>query len=138
MGNFETLVYSNGKWDRYVEEDAWDRDRQTHPYISFAIHDSDFAVVDYRPAIIGSGRFYLRLQPRDYFEDPKANPWVDVEAEASGLATWAHSALGRSISPDDVREFVAPEKVDEPEDVFVEETMERLLKQLGLGMPDVM
>lgn len=135
MGNFGRFVFSNGEWNHYDGDDRWDQGIQTCPYLAIDVYDSDYASVEYKPAGTASGNFYLRIQPRDHFEDPTANEWVDVDEEAAGLAAWAHAALGRTISSATLLPFIAPEGVEEPEDVFVEETMERLLGRLGLAMP---
>jgi hypothetical protein len=126
MGLFASFAYSAGRW---TEKPAVDW------YLSITVNDSDFATVEYRPAPGSSGRFYVGWQPRDYFENPGASAEVDVDAEAAGLAAWSLKVLGRAVSADDIALFVAPEGVREPEDVFVEETLERLLKLLGLQLP---
>jgi hypothetical protein len=61
---------------------------------------------------------------------------VDREAEALGFARWVERVSGRRIDPRDVEELMAPDDEEtEPEDEFVEETVERLLTLAGLPLP---
>ena len=126
MGYFGTFIYRDGHW----------QDRSGGPTeLVVDIHDSDIATVDYRPAPPGLGRFYLGVQPRDYFADPDASAPLDVPAEVDGFVGWASSALGRAPRTDDVRELVADDGDTTPPDDFVEDTVARLLQLLGLPLP---
>jgi hypothetical protein len=126
VGYFGTFIFRDGEW----------RDRSGgSAELVVDIHDSDIATVDYRPAPPGLGRFYLGVQPRDYFADPDASRPLDVPAEVEGFVTWAERTLGRAPSPDDVRELVAEDGAVEPTDDFVEDTAARLLGLLGLPLP---
>ncbi len=125
MGFFGKSVYSNGSWSDVAKGDA---------YLSIEIHDSDIATVVYRPATT-QGIFYLGFQPRDYFEDPAASSPVDLDAEATGFATWAAHSLGKPIAVEAIRPLLAAPTVEEPEDDFVEHTVERLLVLLDIPIP---
>ena len=128
MGLFGTFTYSGGEWTSA---------EPTEPYLVVDVHDSDIATVDYRPAADASGRCYLGFQPRVYFEDPTASPPVDNAAEARGLVAWTRQVTGRSIEPDDVAALLATDDEDaDPEDLFVEETVVRLLELSGLPVPE--
>jgi hypothetical protein len=127
MAAFETLVYGDGEWGG---------DPAVTPSLTIDIHDSDIATVEYRPAPEGCGRFYLGFQPRDYFDDPAESEPVDLDAEAQGFAEWAELAGTDDVGAARVRKLLAPEHVDEPQDTFVEETVERLLRLVGLPVPD--
>jgi hypothetical protein len=126
VGYFGTFIYSDGDW----------RDRADGtPELVVDIHDSDIATVDYRPAPPGLGRFYLGIQPRDYFEDPDASRPVDVPAEVDGFVRWARQTLGRAPYPEDVRDLVAETGGTVPDDDFVEDTAAHLIRLLGLPLP---
>ncbi len=126
MGYFGTFIYRDGEWR--------DHGGGTTELV-VDIHDSEIATVDYRPAPTGLGRFYLGIQPRDYFEDPDASPPLDVPAEVNGFIGWAQRALGRAPHPDDIRELVAEDGMEEPDEEFVEDTAARLIHLLGLPLP---
>ncbi|MBB3676001.1 hypothetical protein [Modestobacter versicolor] len=129
MGMFGTFTYSAGSWTG--------TDSPTEPVLVIDVHDSDIATVDYRPAVDAAGRCYLGYQPRVYFEDPAASDPVDNDAEARGLARWARTATGRDVDPDDVLALLAPDDEDaDPEDLFVEDTVRRLLELAGLPVPE--
>jgi hypothetical protein len=126
VGYFGTFIYRDGEW-----RDHGGGDRE----LVVDIHDSDIATVDYRPAPPGLGRFYLGVQPRDYFEDPDASRPVDVPAEVEGFRQWARQVLGTAPAHDDVRALVADEATEEPADDFVEDAAARLIHLLGLPLP---
>jgi hypothetical protein len=128
MGLFARFTHSEGQWR--------ESEPSSEPYLSIDVHDSDIATVDYRPAQNVRGRFFLGTEPRIYFEDDTASSTVDRQAEARGLAQWARQVHGRDVDPADVLALMAAESEDdEPEDVFVEETVDRLLELLGLPLP---
>ena len=99
------------------------------------MHDSDIATVDYAPAPEGLGRFYLGFQPRDYFDDPFESAPVDLAAEAEAFAEWALLVGAVDVEAKHVRRLLAEEHVEEPEDTFVEETVERLVRLVGCRSP---
>jgi hypothetical protein len=126
VGYFGTFIFCDGEW----------RDRADGtPELVVDIHDSDIATVDYRPAPPGRGRFYLGIQPRDYFEDPELSRPLDVPAEVDGFISWAEQTLGRAPHPEDVRDLVAENGNTAPDDDFVEDTAARLIQLLGLPLP---
>ena len=84
----------------------------------------------------GLGRFYLGFQPRDFFDDPAESDPVDLAAEAEAFAEWALLVGAVDVEAKHVRRLLAEEHVDEPEDTFVEETVERLVRLVGLPIPD--
>ena len=52
---------------------------------------------------------------------------------------WVRQVHGREVDPDDVLALMASDNPDdEPEDVFVEETVDRLLNLIGLPSPEGM
>jgi hypothetical protein len=126
VGYFGTFIYRDGEWREHGGTDA---------ELVVDIHDSDIATVDYRPAPPGLGRFYLGVQPRDYFADPDASRELDVPAEIDGFLGWARRTLGRAPQPDDVRELVAEDGAAGKPDDFVEDTAARLIGLLGLPLP---
>jgi hypothetical protein len=126
VGYFGTFIYRDGEWREHGGETA---------ELVVDIHDSDIATVDYRPAPPGLGRFYLGVQPRDYFADPDASRPLDVPAEVDGFVGWAERTLGRAPRPDAVRRLVAESGTAEPADDFVEDTAARLIGLLGLPLP---
>jgi hypothetical protein len=129
MGFFGTFAFSGGTWTSGGPP--------SEPYLVIDVHDSDIASVDYRPAVDAGGRFYLGFQPRVYFEDPTASAPVDTDAEARGFAHWTRLVTGRTIDPRDVTALLAPDdEDDEPEDLFVEDTVTRLLQLAGLPVPE--
>lgn len=126
MGFFGKFVYGDGRWSDVASGNA---------FLSIEIHDSDIATVVYAPPGTSLGLFYLGFQPRDYFEDPTASSPVDLDAEATGFAMWAREILGSEVAAEDVRPLLAEAGVTEPEDVFVETTVERMLRLLNLPIP---
>ena len=56
MGFFGRYTYADGEWN--------DGDPPEPPYLSVDIHDSDIAMVDYRPAEGATRRFFLGIEPR--------------------------------------------------------------------------
>lgn len=130
MGFFGNFAFSGGAWACEKPNGA--------PSLVIDIHDSDFATVDFAPATGGaSGRFYLGVEPRIYFEDNKANAPVDAAAEARGFAEWVRQVKGRDVDPAAIERLLASAASDaEPQDVFVEETVEKLLVLCGLPLPD--
>ena len=129
MGSFATFVFSGGTWTGQAAPDE--------PHLVVDVHDSDIATVDYRPAGNAAGRFFLGFQPRVYFEDPGASAPVDLEAEARGFARWAQLATGHAVDPADVLPLLAPDDEDaDPEDLFVEDTVTRLLELAGVPVPE--
>jgi hypothetical protein len=62
MGFFGTFVYADGVWSENDEAPSMGTSLRVD------IHDSDIAQIDYRPAVIGLGRFYLSHEPATYFE----------------------------------------------------------------------
>ena len=127
MGFFGTFVYSDGHWSEAASGS---------PYLSIEVHDSDIATVTFVPAGTSEGIFYLGFQPRDYFEDPTASGPVDLDAESTGVTTWASQILGTEVAPEDVRPLLAVAGTTEPKDDFVELTVGRLLALLNLPIPD--
>ncbi len=126
VGNFEA-VFRGGLWmdsDGQADWDLW-----------VSVHDSDIAAIEYQPSGPAAGRFYLGFQPRDYFDDPADHEPVDLSAESEGFSQWAGVVLGKNISPEEVREMMAEEEVDEPADTFVEDTVTRLLTRLDIPLP---
>ncbi|MBW8764621.1 MAG: hypothetical protein JF592_18920 [Microbacterium sp.] len=89
MGRFQKNVYSNSAWSEAASGSDW---------LSIDIHDSDFATVEFCPKS-GQGLFYLRFEPRDYFEEPAASADVDVRAEARALADWLRIVESREVDP---------------------------------------
>jgi hypothetical protein len=129
MGSFGRFAFNGGTWAGAAATGE--------PNLVIDIHDSDIATVDYWPPGDASGRCYLGYQPRIYFEDPTASAPVDVDAEARGLAQWTRLVTGREIDPGDVAALLAPDDEDaEPDDLFVEETVRRLLELAGLPVPE--
>ena len=127
MGGAEGFVYGDG---------AWGGDAAVEPSLRIEVRDGDIATVDYAPAPPGLGRFYLGFQPRDYFDDPAESDPVDLAAEAEAFAEWALLVGAVDVEAKHVRRLLAAEHVDEPEDTFVEETVQRLVRLVGLPIPD--
>lgn len=129
MGYFGTFIYADGRWN---ETD--DLPTQS-PYLRVDIHDSDIATIDYNPTGLGAGRFYLGFEPAVYFEDPAASHPVDADAEMGGLSAWAEQVVGISLQSDRVRPLLADPAGTDPEEVFVEDSVAKLLAALGLPAP---
>ena len=127
MGIFETSVYSAGSWSRDEESDDW--------LLRISVHDSDIATIDYRSHEGASGRFYLGFQPRDYFENPDASEPVDLVAVSNSFSAWASAVVGTAVPPEELKAFMASEAVEEPDDIFVEDAVVRLLERLGISLP---
>lgn len=132
MGCFARLSHRDGQW------------REAEPgresCLSIDVHDSDIATVDYRPAMTGTGRFYLGTEPRHYFEDETASAPIDRRAEAEGFSEWARMVHGREVDPAEVLALMASDTQHDEDDgdAFVEDTVERLLDLIGLPLPEGM
>lgn len=122
-----TFVYGGGEWGG---------DAAAEPSLTVEVQDGDIATIDYRPAPEGLGRFYLGFQPRDFFDDPAESEPVDLAEEAEAFAEWALLVGAVDVEAKHVRRLMAAEHVEEPEDTFVEETVERLVRLVGLPIPD--
>ncbi len=125
MGTSE-FVYGDGRWGG---------DADVVPSLRIEVQDGDIATVEYRPAPDGLGRFYLGFQPRDFFDDPAESEPVDLAAEAEAFAEWALLVGAVDVEAKHVRRLLAEEHVDEPEDTFVEETVERWCGWSGCPSP---
>jgi hypothetical protein len=125
MGFFGRFVYSDGEWRDDAIADA---------YIAIEIHDSDLVTVDHRPTT-AHGRFYLEIEPRDYFESPDESDPVVAEAEAASFGAWAPKVLGVEITAAQLRPLLAHEGHVALDDDFVEETVVRLSGLLRLPVP---
>lgn len=112
-----------------------DIDGGNHWDLRVSVHDCDIATIEYQSSGSATGRFYLGFQPRDYFDDPANHDLVDLTAESEGFSQWAAIVLGKEIAPPEVRAVMAEDDVDEPEDVFVEDTVTRLLTRLDIPLP---
>ncbi len=128
------------------------------PWLYMEIHDSDLTILRYEPSGPGSGVAYLGYTPRTYFDDDDASAPTDVDAEAAGLAAWLalrpgapagvdastiKPYLAEDLGPDEDAAFDEGEEFDDDIDtdidageVFVEIKTARLLRQLGLPLPD--
>lgn len=127
MGTFATFVYSDG---------GWDDDAASEQFLSIDIHDSDMATLRFAPAESPArGLLHLGYEPRHYFEDPSASEPVDVVAETDALIAWAAEVTGVLVASEEVLPLLASPDGDEPEDLFVEETVAQLLKVIGLLPP---
>ena len=124
MGLIGTFAWSDGRWTT---------GRPTAvPFLLVDVHDSDIATIDYRSADATGGRFFLGYEPRIYFAEPDAGSAVDTAAEAQGFTAWVREVSGREVDPVDVRPLLADPDGAPPEDVVVEETVDRLLELVGL------
>ncbi|RBY93563.1 hypothetical protein DQ237_17415 [Blastococcus sp. TF02-8] len=124
MGLFGTFSYSDGRWST---------GRPTAvPFLIVDVHDSGFATVDYRRADASGGRFYLRYEPRFYFDDADAADPVDAPAEAEGFAGWVREATGTAMDPADALGLLASPAGAPPVDEVVELTVERMIALAGL------
>lgn len=126
MGETQQLRYGGGTWGGNLA---------ATPSLAIEIHDGDIAVIDYRPAPDGAGRFYLGFQPRDLYDDPSESEPVDIEAETEGFVAWAEALGADDVRPSEVRRLMAVEG-EEPDDTFVEDTVVRLIRLVGLPVPD--
>lgn len=127
MGTFATFVYSDG---------GWDDNAASEQFLSIDIHDSDIATIRFAPVESPArGLLYLGYEPRHYFEDDSASNPVDVATETDALIAWAVEVTGVLASSDEILPLLASPDGDEPEDIFVEETVAQLLKVIGLLPP---
>ncbi|TFV47134.1 hypothetical protein [Blastococcus sp. TF02A-35] len=124
MGLFRKFSYSDGRWSTGGPTAV--------PFLLLDVHDSGFATVDYRMADASGGRFFLRYEPRFYFDDPDAADPVDAPAEAEGFTRWAREATGAELDPDDVLRLMASPTGAPPQDEVVELTVERMNELAGL------
>jgi hypothetical protein len=153
VGFFGAYVFDGGTWH------SFDPDSDQVPdfagrWLSVHIHDSDFAIVRYQPAGLGSGTAYLGCTPRTYFEDESASAPTDVLREAEGLTAWLALQQGTSDTAE-LRELVAsfhaddaqeqlladdPDLADDTgdpddEDIFVEVKVSKFLNAVSLPVP---
>lgn len=136
MSLFAKLTHSDGQWK--------ESEPVSEPYLYLDVHDGDIATVEYRPAGTATGRFFLGVEPRHYFEDDSASAPVNREAEAEGFSRWLREVHGRDVDSAAVLALMAPdeeaddESDDEDEDASVEDTLDRLLDLIGLPLPEGM
>ena len=147
-----------GSWllrgDSWVAWEPGERVPMPEPWLAVAVHDSDLAMVEYRPAGPGTGTAFLGFTPRTYFEDDAASAPTDVQREAAGLAAWwaafhsdpTHDEV--AAKAEELAGFLAADEVGAEEDdldeddedlddaeVFVEIRTARFLTALGLPLP---
>jgi hypothetical protein len=123
VGFFATFSYSDG---------AWGDQPTSEPFITIDIHDSDVAMVEYRPSGDAAGRFYLGFEPRFHFDDPNASKPVDRLKEAAGFARWCREVRGSAVPTDDLVALFAKDDGGDPDSDFVEETVAQLIRLTGL------
>ncbi len=128
MGFFGEFLYADG---------SWGAEARAEPFMAIQVDDSAIATIDYAPAADGaSGRCFLGFEPRNYYEDPTQSEPVDTSAEARGLAAWARAVTGADVAPRRIKRMLASSKGKDPRDDFVEDTLVRLLRALGLPVPE--
>lgn len=133
MGMFERLAFIDGRWANVAHGEP-----VSAPLV-VDIHDSDIATVQFESEHGPRGYFYLGYEPRIYFDDPKQNAPVDRPAAAVAFSNWARAELGVDVASAAVESLLASNDAEaEPEAVFVEETVEELIKLLGLALPEAL
>jgi hypothetical protein len=126
VGFFGEFIFSDGEWvDAATAEQ----------FLKIELPDGDIATVEYQPASRGLGRFYLGYEPRHLFDDPDASRPVDVGAEVHAFVRWAAAVLHRTIPAGELTPLFAKTDGREPDDIFAEDTVIRLIKLLGLPLP---
>lgn len=127
MGTFESYIYSDGSWSSAPTSEL---------YLAIEVQNETFASIDYHSPGGKVSRFYVGIQPKDYFDDEGASVDVDVAAEADGFAKWAGQALGSSVDPASIRELIASEGADPSKaEHDVDRPLGRLLGLIGLELP---
>ena len=129
MGFFGTFAYSHGEWAEASDVPS------TSPFLRIEIHDSDIAQIDYAPTTDGHGRFYLGYEPAAYFDDPNASRPVNAAAEAREFSKWAAEVSGLHVASEEFMPLLADPDGAEPQDVFVEDTVLKLLRLAGIPAP---
>ena len=145
MGFFGSYVHDGTSWSEFDGEAGLSDAQSVEPWLSISVHDSDIATVGYAPRGVGSGTAYLGFTPRTYFDNPHAFRPTDVSREAQGLASW-FVVIGGGADVGEVANLIAPylasdadtDAVDELDDadVFVEDKVVRLLRALGMSVPE--
>lgn len=153
MGFFGSFVFDGRSWVPQERATASTSDIVGR-CLRVDIHDSDIAIVTYRPTGPGSGIAYLGDTPRTYFGDPDASAPTDVAREAAGLAAWWADQRGgatdieRNAKAATLIAYLAedqdPADIDLDEDdgdlddadIFVEGKAVQLLIALDLPVPD--
>ncbi|MFG1851433.1 hypothetical protein ACGFJT_06290 [Actinomadura geliboluensis] len=152
MGFFGTYVYDGARWLEHLPDQPPDLEE---PWLMVDVHDSDIAIIVYRPMGPGTGVAYLGHTPRTYFEDEGASAPTNTAREAAGLTAWrdqVHGGVGEAgreakesqlvaylaadIDPAEI-EVHEDEDVDEldDEEIFVEVKAGRFLAALDLPVP---
>lgn len=147
MGFFGSYVHDGTSRSDFDGEAGLSDAQSVEPRLSISVHDSDIATVGYAPRGIGSGTAYLGITPRTYFDNPHASRPTDVSLEARGLASWFVGIVG-GPSEGEVADLIAPflasdtdpdadadDKFDD-DGVFVEDKVVRLLRALGMSVPE--
>lgn len=145
VGFFGGFLYDGRSW---TEIDRSDMTAPSVPWLHVDIHDSDFAVLTYRPAGPGTGTAFIGYTPSAYFGEPDAGPPTDAPREAAGLAAWwaglnpSASAAGRDTVAATLLPYLATDEPQDDEDddefeddgssPFVEDKVDDFLTALGL------
>lgn len=131
IADFDEQYWTGGRWQH--------TEHPVEPWLRVDVHDSDFAEVTFAPVEPPArGRFFVGIHPVVYFGTAPESPPEDPAIEAPALAAWAERVTDTRVDADEVGSFMATtDGRNEKEDVFVEETLERLLDILLIGVPDV-
>jgi len=133
MGNFERFALIDGRWVTVGY------DGPVIASLVIDIHDSDIATVWFESATGLQGQFYLGYEPGIYFDHPTQSAPVDRPAQAVAFASWARAELGVEVESAAIETLLASnDPDDEPEAVFVEESLEELIGLLQLPLPDAL
>jgi len=94
VGFFSGYLFSGGGWQEW--DAHGDRGAVAEPWMSLLIHDSDLAILAYRPGAAGSGVAYVGGTPRLVFDDESEPAAPDRKREAAALAHWVTAATAAS------------------------------------------
>lgn len=124
MGSFEDFSWDGSAWAVRAPAPA--------DWLTINIHDSDIGHVRFRT---GDGQWqsaFVGILPEVYFDDPSLAQEHDFPGTAAALAARVTAGGGGPVDVAALEGILSAAADDEPVDDFVEETVDEVVRLLGL------